>query len=175
MLTLDRADRRRLVMATAISVIALPSLWLMSRNEQTNAPNVATAGVELGDADAAAPAEADQAAPDPMGAPGAAYLDGPRATRITDTIVIAIPGDDGQYQIGAATYRRDISHPGACYVRAANYGQEVKVRNLDNGRSVTCVAEVTPLGGDADIVLHADAFVRLADLTDAPVPVEISW
>ncbi len=164
-------------MATAISVIALPSLWLMSRNEKTNAPNVATAGVELGDGDEVAtdtPTEPDDAV-DPMGAPGAAYLDGPQATPNTDTIVIAIPGDDGNYEIGTATYRRDIGDPGACYVRAANFGQEVVVRNLDNGRSVTCVAKVTPLGGDADIVLHADAFVRLADLTDAPVPVEISW
>jgi len=162
-------------MATAISVIALPSLWLMSRNEKTNAPNVATAGVELGDGAATDAPTAPDDAVDPMGAPGAAYLDGPQATPNTDTIVIAIPGDAGQYELGTATFRRDISDPDACYVRAANFGQEVVVRNLDNGRSVTCVARVTPLGGDADIVLHADAFVRLADLTDAPVPVEISW
>ena len=175
MLTLDHSDHRRLVMATAISVIALPSLWLMSRNEETNAPNVATAGVELGDAADAGPNERAADVPDPMGAPGAAYLDGPRGTPNTNTIAIAIPGDDTAYVIGTATYRRDIGDPGSCYVRAANFGQEVVVRNLDNGRSVTCAARVTPLGGDADIVLHADAFVRLADLTDAPVPVEISW
>ena len=90
----------------------------------------------------------------------------------TDGIRILAIGIGGAINVANL---EDISSPDACYVRAANYGQEVEVRNLDNGRSVTCIAKVTPLGGDADIVLHADAFVRLADLTDAPVPVEISW
>jgi hypothetical protein len=49
------------------------------------------------------------------------------------------------------------------------------VTNLDNSRSMTCIASVSPAGIFESIVVHTDAFLSIADLSDAPVPVEISW
>ncbi len=47
--------------------------------------------------------------------------------------------------------------------------------NLDNSRSVKCTASVSPAGLLDSVVMHTDAFLVIADLADAPVPVEISW
>ena len=40
---------------------------------------------------------------------------------------------------------------------------------------MTCMASVSPAGIlDSDVV-HFEAFLSIADLADAPVPVEITW
>ena len=44
--------------------------------------------------------------------------------------------------------------------------------NLANNRSVTCTTVLAP-GGTGDVVLHTSAFASIADLTDAPISVEI--
>jgi hypothetical protein len=50
----------------------------------------------------------------------------------------------------------------------------VSVTNLDNGRSITCVTSIAPFSQIADIVLHTDTFSLLADLTEAPITVELT-
>jgi hypothetical protein len=54
-------------------------------------------------------------------------------------------------------------------------GVEATVVNLDNSQSLKC--EVVAIGAahPADVMLHPDAFAQIADITEAPVPVEISW
>ena len=62
-----------------------------------------------------------------------------------------------------------------CQVKDAPFGSRVTVTNLDNSRSMTCTASVSPAGILDSVVVHVDAFLSIADLADAPVPVEISW
>ena len=186
MLRLDLADRRRVALASAITVIALPSLWLMSRNEESGAPNVATAGIVVAPADetpdgSIAPTTttvpaADPERGDPMGEPGAAFLDGPPADPADGVVAIAVPQEAaGRYMAGTATYRSSVPGTDTCLIGTTAPAKEVTVTNLDNGRSITCRTTVAALSRPDDVILHTDAFRQIADLTDAPVPVELSW
>jgi hypothetical protein len=171
----DLTDQRRLAVAAAITVIALPSLWLMSRNDETGAPNVATAGVAISPESGSA-TTVGQGAGDPMGSPGAAYLDGPPAATSPGVINIASPSDDpGTSVSGTASYRSSLHSKGVCQVNDAPFGVRVTVTNLDNSRSVSCTASISAVGILDSVVMHPDAFLKIADLADAPVPVEISW
>ena len=62
----------------------------------------------------------------------------------------------------------------ACLVREVDPGLTVTVKNLDNGRSVTCVTARSSSEQVADVILHTDSFTRLADPTEAPIAVELS-
>jgi hypothetical protein len=171
----DLTDQRRLAVAAAITVIALPSLWLTSRNEEAGAPNVATAGVVISP-ESESPGNAVPGVANPMGSPGAAYLDGPPAATSPGVINIAIPSAaSGSSVTGTASYRSSLFAEGICQVKDAPFGATVTVTNLDNSRSVTCTASVSPAGILESVVMHPDAFLAIADLADAPVPVEISW
>ena len=46
--------------------------------------------------------------------------------------------------------------------------------NLDNGHAVSCIANRVYTDGSEGIVLHTTAFAQIADLTDAPIPVDIT-
>jgi hypothetical protein len=185
-----------MVMATAVTVIALPSLWLMSRSGESGAPNVATAGVGLDagrdDADAASSGASALPAPtnasslgateppttavDVMGGGDGTYLAPPATSSTGGTVQIAVPtGPDETWFVGSATYRSTIASVDLCLVRDAPFGSVVTVTNRNNARSVRCRASVSPIGEVDDIVLHSDAFAELADPTDAPIPVEIDW
>jgi hypothetical protein len=171
----DLTDQRRLAVAAAITVIALPSLWLMSRNDEAGAPNVATAGVVIGPEEGSATTVGPGVA-DAMGSPGAAYLDGPPAATSPRVIEIAIPSEGpGTSVMGTASYRSSLHSEGVCQVKDAPFGARVTVTNLDNSRSVTCTASISPAGILDSVVMHTDAFLIIADLADAPVPVEITW
>ena len=175
MFKLDLTDQRRLAVAAAITVIALPSLWLTSRRDEAGAPNVATAGVAISPEEGS-PTTVGSGAADPMGSPGAAYLDGPPAATSDGVINIAIPSDPpGTSVTGTASYRSSLHSDAVCQVRGAPFGARVTVTNLDNSRSVACTASISPAGILDSVVMHTDAFLIIADLADAPVPVEISW
>jgi hypothetical protein len=174
-LRFDLADRRRVVVATAITVIALPSLWLMNRGDGSTAPNVATAGVAVAEGAVGTPPAA-RPATDPMAGAPSPYLDGPARTTLPKVIEIAVPSDDpASSSTGVATYRSSLPSADVCFVASAEYGSTITVTNVDNSRSITCRVTVTQLDEDADIVLHTQAFAAIADITDAPVPVAIDW
>ena len=175
MFKFDLTDQRRLAVAAAITVIALPSLWLTSRNDEAGAPNVATAGVAISP-ETGSVSTSGSGLGDPMGSPGAAYLDGPPAASSPAVINIAIPSERaGTYVSGTASYRSSLHSAEVCQVKDAPFGAIVTVTNLDNSRSVKCTASVSPAGLFDSVVMHTDAFLVIADLADAPVPVEISW
>jgi hypothetical protein len=77
--------------------------------------------------------------------------------------------------VGTASYRSSLLSDDVCQVKDAPVGVKVTVTNLDNNRSVTCRSSVSPAGIVESVVLHTDAFLSIADLADAPVPVEIRW
>ena len=175
MFKFDLTDQRRLAVAAAITVIALPSLWLTSRRDEAGAPNVATAGVAISPEEGS-PTTVGSGAADPMGSPGAAYLDGPPAATSDGVINIAIPSDPpGTSVTGTASYRSSLHSVAVCQVRDAPFGAKVTVTNLDNSRSVACTASISSAGILDSVVMHTDAFLIIADLADAPVPVDISW
>ena len=78
---------------------------------------------------------------------------------------------------GVASFKEFPTIKGnACTTNAIPLGAVITVRNLNNGRKVVCTnlnAVYVPPG--FDIVLSLGAFTDIADLIDAPLPVELSW
>ena len=164
-------DRRRFLLATLVTLLALPALWWINQDDDSAAPNVATVGVEVGDdTDAAttgeAATEADGDGTEPV------FLDGPFSAN-PGAAEIAVPAaPDREPIVGTASYSsvRSIT---LCFTRGIVSGRELTVVNLDNTRSTTCVAQPPLENQTTDVVLHTRAYNQLADLTDAPIPVEI--
>ena len=46
--------------------------------------------------------------------------------------------------------------------------------NLDNGHSVSCIATRVYTDGSDGLVMQTNLFAQIADLTDAPIPVDIT-
>ena len=72
-----------------------------------------------------------------------------------------------------ATFRSNVVVAGVCRVPGLGNGQQITVVNLDNNRSITCRTALTPAGEALELVMHPNLFSQIADLTDAPIPVEI--
>lgn len=178
----DFAQRRRVALAAAITVILIPAAFLLNRSATDDSPPDHTlVGAVLipGQTVADYPStEADgPTATDAMGSTPIAYLDGTVPNQAEDPATIAIPRLP-QSVTGSAGFSRDISNPTACQIRdmaTIPFQSRVTVTNLDNSQSVQCVVSVGGVPTDADVVLNADAFLRIGDLTDAPLSVEITW
>lgn len=170
-------DRRRLTLATIITLVALPALWLMQRDDTApGSPTVAAAGAP---APPAADADDEATEGDP---PPPAYLEGPSTTApvVSDAPLVIATGDaDSANRLtGTAGYRRfdDVITSGTCHVSGAPLAVTITVRNVDNDRTTSCVNTSTALGDDGEIaVLDIAVFLQIADLVDAPLPVELTW
>jgi hypothetical protein len=180
-MALTHTDRRRLLLATALTVVALPALWWANQSGSA-APNVATAGIAVGDgevaADAAPTANAGDtpadAAPDAAGSEAPVFLDGPAGQVGAGLSEIAVPAAPGVASISTtATFRSDLPTTATCTFPGLTTGAEVTILNLDNGRTVTCTAVLGASGAPDVLVMHTDLFATFADLTDALIPVEI--
>jgi hypothetical protein len=170
-------DRRRLTLATIITLVALPALWLMQRDDTApGSPTVAAAGAPT---PPVADAGVDATEGDP---PPPAYLEGPSTTApsLGDTPLVIATGDTntGNRLTGTAGYRRFDAAvtSGNCQINGAPLGVTITVRNVDNDRTTTCVNMSTSRGADGEIaVLDMAVFLQIADLVDAPLPVELTW
>ena len=180
----DYAQRRRVALAVAITAIAAPAAFLLDRGGDESDEVVTTAvGSVVADsaADTTLPAAApDRSGPqgtDPMGTTPAAFLEPSGTVAPDDPATIAIPRLPDAVE-GRATFTRSIRKVTSCQVKAsvgAPFGIAVTVTNLDNSRSVQCINDVGGAEPDHEIVLNADAFSEIADLTDAPVHVQLTW
>ena len=171
----DFAQRRRVAIAAAITVIAVPSVVLLNRGtESTDAAAtgqtlVGTAPPVIEERPATAPAVTDAMGTTAIDAE--ARLDEPI---IDEPARIAIPRLP-QAIDGSATFRSDIITTTVCQVKGVPFNTQVTITNLDNSRSVQCFAAVGGPEPDDDVVMHPEAFLQIADITDAPVPVRITW
>jgi hypothetical protein len=174
----DYAQRRRVALAAAITVIVVPAVFLVGRDETAAEPVTATTVVEtVSQSVATASAsgtESTTAETDPMGTTPVAYLEGAVPPSEGDGATIAIPRKQRSI-MGTASFRHNIGVISACQVVGVPFGTAVTVTNLDNSRSVQCIASVGGTEPPDDVVMHADAFLQIADLTDAPIPVDINW
>ena len=187
----DFAQRRRVALALAITVILVPAALLLNRDtsgtDETTPTTLVGAVVIPGDEPPAPPdagaagesAVAPSDAPagtDAMGTTPVPFLEGTVPPEADDPATILIPRP-GQAISGDATFSRSIANPRDCQLRdlaVIPFGSTVTVTNLDNSRSVQCIASVSGIP-DESVVLNPDAFLQIGDLTDAPLPVEITW
>jgi len=192
-------DRRRFLLASAMTLLALPALWWANKQSDSGAPNVATVGIEVASdsesgADAAAviaPIAATGATPTTAvpvvsttptvpttpadNDPAPVFLEGPSAKGATEAPAIGVPAAPTVATITTkANYRSTISPIDSCPVAGVETGTRITVTNLDNGHAVSCIANRVYTDGSDGIVLHTDTFAQIADLTDAPIPVDIT-
>ena len=171
-MNLSRIDRNRITVVTIVTIVAVPLLWIASAGSQSGTESTSdtvagttTTTLKLGLA-------TDITADSPVN------LEGPSVESPTGTGQIAYPADnDGQLRRGIATYKRfpDIVKTG-CATNLVPLGAIITVRNLNNGRTVECtnlnIGYVPP---NVDLVLHTDLFEDVAELKEAPLPVEMTW
>ena len=165
-------DRRRLALATLLTVLALPLLW--------SSKDKSSPGTQLAVTSASAQPELNT--PFEGAEQGPAFLASTATTVPTDVITIDVASpQDGNWLHGKATYRNwpeglanGESRPcGSPYVP---FGSRIVVTNTDNGKKIACTNVTTrPLTGETSIIIDTATFVELADLTDAPLVVDLSW
>ncbi len=170
---LQRADRRRLAFASALTVVALPAVWLANRDNAPTRPNVAAVGLAADQSARRHRQAADGGPPasvDPMGIPDPLFFDGEPSAPPPEHVSVAVGTDDVVVATPMATYSRSVADGDTCPFNGVAAGSTVTVVNPDNGRSLECVTVASD--GD-ELVLHPDRFILIADLTTAPIPVEI--
>ena len=172
-MALNDTDRRRIIAVTVLTLVALPALWWANTSENSStSPNLAVAGLDPGaDAPNAAPAPA--APGDGLDDVAPVFLEGPASPAGAGQSEIAIPAKpviDGV--IAEATFRSTVAD-GTCIAPGVTSGSRVTVVNLANNRSMTCTTLLAPGNRPGDLVMSTNAFASIADLTDAPISVEI--
>jgi len=181
----DFAQRRRVFIAFAITVIAVPAAFLLNRGDDTaGSPTVTVIGTMAGSAETGeagdSPADSGDAAgdgpsaTDSMGTTPVGFLDGTVPARDADPATIAIPRLP-QLLNGSGSFQRRLSDVSVCIARDAPFNARITVTNRDNSRSVQCINKIRAVDPIADVILHADAFLQIADLTDAPISVQMTW
>lgn len=164
---LENSDRRRLVVATIITIVALPTLWLSGRDRASDSGlspvAIAVSGGALADVNT------------PV------FMAGP-TTPPARSVEVAIPVPVAEQASGRASYRRWDSTVVAdvrgypCQTVLAPLGTRLTITNVNNGRSVRCVnVMLEPPIGEAIVTLHTDALLAIGKLADAPLPVRVTW
>jgi hypothetical protein len=193
MLRFEHGDRVRLVVASCLTLVALPVLLREGKDQRAERPPTVAAVAPRGEALASplsdesattAPAAASSAAPTPPASTATTDSDPPAflssiPAATSNRIVVAVPTQaPATTQSGQATYRRwpPGAKPDSCAAWFLKVGSKVTVTNLDNGHTVQCtITDRTGVPADDTIVLDTPTFSRLADLIEAPIPVSISW
>jgi hypothetical protein len=179
----DFAQRRRVAVALAITVIAAPTAFLLNRSSGGDEPTTAaTIGTLVGTvppaggtASPAVPATEPPAETDPLGTASAGYLSGTTVPADAVAAQIAVPRLPESVK-GMATFSSSIDSTLRCHAdKTVPFNATITVTNLDNSRSVQCVSSIGGEQPEETVVLATETFAQIADLTDAPVPVQITW
>jgi hypothetical protein len=175
----DYAQRRRVALALAITVIAVPAAFLLNRsgNDEPGSATVVTPPATFAPFDAADPATEPSELPGNTTALGTApvgYLSGSTVPDDYSPAQIAVPRLPESVK-GVASFSSTIDSTLRCHAKGVPFNATLTVTNLDNSRSVQCVASIGGPEPETDVVLASETFAQIADLTDAPVPVQITW
>jgi hypothetical protein len=165
----DASDRRRVLVVAALTVVTLPALWLVGHDRTPAGTGTATA---------AAPASTSSATGNAFGSLAPIFVDGPETPPKPAINEIVVPAESaGGYILGTATFKAVVGKaPGVCGAPHAPFGATVTVINRDNDRFVTCQNRAaTPLAPGVEVLLNAEQFAMIAQLTDSPVPVRVEW
>ena len=114
------------------------------------------------------------AAPDDApGSQAPVYLAGPSSNVGAGLSRVAVPAKPTIERISTtATFRGSLGSR-SCGIPGMVNNRTVTIVNLDNGRRVTCTTVLQRGELGDEVALATGLFSQLADLTDAPIPVEI--
>lgn len=159
------AERRRLAVALIVTLVAVPALMLSGGGD--------------GGTDDTAPVTTSSGSSDTQPLDPAFLPNSDVSTTLGPITVNVPPAASGIHVKGDASFIRWPSELTddlrICASPHATIGAVITVTNLDNGRSLTCTNATTESRGDLVIIIDADVFIEIADLVDAPIPVEIAF
>jgi hypothetical protein len=170
---LTTVDRNRLTVVVLFTVIVSVLYFVSSgRSEGDTSGDPASATTTL-------PGNGTGLYTDPNSVVDApASLQGPGAAEAGGGGPIAYPADeDLNTARGRASFKRyPQGGERGCSTGLAPLATRIRVRNLDNGRTTTCTnVYIGPQPGGFEIVLDITVFESIAEIVQAPLPVEISW
>lgn len=169
---MDVHERRRVVLATAFTLVALPAIWLLDRDDPAATPGVAAAGLP-------APAVEEAQATIETEPELPVFLDNTVVVVAPAVIDVALPEAPGANEVtGTAAYKTFPADSGdrKCAAPTAPTGALLTVTNMDNGLSITCRnTQGVSMPYGVTVGIDTDLFIEIADLVDSPVPVRLSW
>ena len=156
-------ERRRLMIAAAVTVVAIPVLMISGGSDSSSDESSTPTTVVVENSEPADPA----------------FLPVEDSTPAPEIITVNVPAPpSGTVIKGVASFIRWPETLGLrpCATPNALIGSIITVTNLNNGRSIECNnVSIQQLPGDAVIIIHTEVFLELADLVDAPIPVQIAF
>ena len=163
----EDSERRRTILLGILTLIAVPAIFFATRDDDAVSDG-SDAELVVGDnGPSRPPLVATDAEP--------TFLDGPAADPNPGVAEIAVPPQPETDPIRlSASYRSSVAGVRSCLVKELRSGLTVTIENLDNGRSISCVTSVAPFTQTEDVVMHTDTFRLLADLTEAPINIELT-
>jgi hypothetical protein len=174
----EDTDRRRSLLLGVLTLLALPAIYLYSQSDRSTDTNTDDIAAEAPPATDSAPQITDNATNRPpitVSEAAPIFLDGPVGDVNPGVNEIAIPSRPAIAPLVlSASYRSTVAGVRSCLVNGLAGGLSVSIKNLDNGRSITCVTRTSPALQVADVVLHTATFGLLADPTEAPITVELT-
>ncbi len=160
----EDADRRRTTLLAILTLIALPAIYLVTRDDMDALDE--PAAVSLDDGSGRPPIDFVQ--DDPV------FLDAPVAVD-EEPVSIAVPeAPENAPMRLTASFRSNIAGGRTCLVKDFDSNVTVTIRNLDNNRRITCVTSLAPFTQVHDVVLPTETFSNLADVTAAPITIELT-
>jgi hypothetical protein len=175
---IEGADRKRLLVATAATMLALPLLVRENRAQQGDRPNAVAAvapGIDL--ASPLSGASGGTVSTQELAVTVATSP--PVAVTTAAPIEIATPAStSGNTMTGLASYKRLSPTPGPrlCATAAAPRGRTIRVFDIDNGHEITCTNVSTKQSvNGSTVLLDTTTFKELSDLAQAPIPITVSW
>lgn len=169
---MDVHERRRVVLATAFTLVALPAIWLFDRDDPAATSGVAAVGLPTPAVSEASPTiETEPEMP--------VFLDNTVVVVAPAVIDVALPEAPGENEIeGTAAYKTFPVDTGdrKCAAPTAPSGVLLTITNVDNGLSLTCRnTQGVSMPYGITVGIDTDLFIQIADLVDSPVPIRLSW
>lgn len=171
-------ERRRIMLVFVVTMVIIPLAWWTQHSPKTEHPKEETSVGEVSQ----------------NLTPG--FLSGSKQTVPLTTVAInQASAEDALIRTGMATYKnfgiRPVKIPGStttstivpttvlpkdvCILNFLPEGTKVTIENSDNGRSVACHVRWQTIPSGMLVVLNAPLFQKISELTQAPIPVRISW
>lgn len=173
--------RRRIAFASVLTLIAVPAYLVLGRDTADSSIDPTAIATAAGEADTGS---TDTGALDTMTVPA---TDMPTPVFLDNTVVIVPPAVidvarpepiEGRQADGKASFREYNEPAGMrpCTTSLTQEGAEVTVTNTANGLSVVCTNVFgLDLPPGVTVVLDTDLYSTMANLSDAPIFVRVTW
>jgi hypothetical protein len=174
----DPRARWRLTFACAVTLVALPAMWLLNQRDEDD--DAVPADESVATTAPAGDRRTEGTVPvslDPLSLDESIYLEGDGTEEPEVLVSAAVPqASDGEVFSARATFSSNFTGAGLCVGGPGEIGTAITVTNVNNNRSTDCelVAGNDIIDPDPDtVVLDRATYLEIANASDAPVPVEI--